>query len=112
MENSNMKNMVILKNLPSNLVEEAIVVLKSNKKARKLEKIDKTKIIEGGEKNNKGENYIIKEAEMLINDYILQIEDEEKRESKDNSKKNKKLKKYNFIISIIAIVEFIGLLVS
>lgn len=41
METSNMKNMVILKNLPSNLVEEAIVILKSSKKVRKLEKIEK-----------------------------------------------------------------------
>lgn len=41
METSNMKNMVVLKNLPSNLVEEAIVILKSSKKVRKLEKIEK-----------------------------------------------------------------------
>ena len=41
MEASNMKNMVVLKNLPSNLVEEAIVILKSSKKVKKLEKIDK-----------------------------------------------------------------------
>ena len=42
METSNMKNMVVLRNLPSNLVEEAIVILKSSKKVRKLEKIEKT----------------------------------------------------------------------
>ena len=41
MESSNLKNMVILRNLPSNLVEEAIIVLKTNKNAKKLEKIDK-----------------------------------------------------------------------
>ena len=41
METSNMKNMVVLKNLPSNLVEEAIVILKSSKKVKKLEKIEK-----------------------------------------------------------------------
>ena len=33
METSNMKNMVVLKNLPSNLVEEAIVILKSIKRS-------------------------------------------------------------------------------
>ena len=38
METSNMKNMVVLKNLPSNLVEEAIIILKSSKKVKKLEK--------------------------------------------------------------------------
>ena len=39
-----MKNMVVLKNLPSNLVEEAIVILKSSKKVKKLEKIEKNKM--------------------------------------------------------------------
>ena len=43
MEESKLKNMVVLKNLPSNLIEEAIVILKSNKKVKKLEKIDKEK---------------------------------------------------------------------
>ena len=43
METSNMKNMVVLKNLPSNLVEEAIVILKSSKKVKKLEKIEKNR---------------------------------------------------------------------
>lgn len=38
METSNMKNMVVLKNLPSNLVEEAIVILKSTKKAKNQKK--------------------------------------------------------------------------
>ena len=30
MDISNMKNMVVLKNLPSNIVDEAIVILKNN----------------------------------------------------------------------------------
>ena len=37
---SNMKNMVVLKNLPSNIIDEAIVVLKSNTKVKNLEKIE------------------------------------------------------------------------
>ena len=36
MDTSNLKNIVVLKNLPSNLVEEEIVVLKKNKKLHKL----------------------------------------------------------------------------
>ena len=35
METSNLKNMVVLKNLPSNIVDEAIIVLKANKKTKK-----------------------------------------------------------------------------
>ena len=57
MESSNMKNMVILKNLPSNLVEEAIIILKSNKKAKKLEKIDKNNKIEKNENTAKEKLY-------------------------------------------------------
>ena len=30
MESSNLKNMVVLKNLPSNLIDEAIIILKGN----------------------------------------------------------------------------------
>ena len=39
METSNIKNMVVLKNLQSNIVDEAIIVLKPNKKAKKIQKI-------------------------------------------------------------------------
>ena len=35
-----MKNVVVLRNLPSNLIEEAFVVVKSRKVARSLEYID------------------------------------------------------------------------
>ena len=34
-ESSNMKNMVILKNLPSNMVEEAIIIFKKTQKGIK-----------------------------------------------------------------------------
>ena len=53
MENSNMKNMVILRDLPSNIVEEAIVILKSSKKVKKLEKIDRPKATNNTEKISK-----------------------------------------------------------
>ena len=54
METSNMKNMVVLKNLPSNIVDEAIIVLKSNKKVKKLQKIEKKRTQnDEGEKKDK-----------------------------------------------------------
>ena len=43
MESSKLKNMVVLRNLPSNIVDEAIIVLKTNKKVKKLQKIEKSK---------------------------------------------------------------------
>ena len=40
MEKCKMKNVVVLRNLPSNLIEEAFVVVKSKKIAKSLERID------------------------------------------------------------------------
>ena len=53
METSNLKNMVVLKNLPSNIVDEAIIVLKTNKKAKKLQKIEKNNKTTENEENKK-----------------------------------------------------------
>ena len=41
MQANKLKNIVILKNLPSNIVEEAIVILKSNKYSKKFQMIEK-----------------------------------------------------------------------
>ena len=41
MNTENMKNMVVIKNLPSNIVDEAIVILKPNIKLKSLDKIEK-----------------------------------------------------------------------
>ena len=38
MNQSGLKNMVVLRNLPSNIVEEAIVVLKANSKVKQDKK--------------------------------------------------------------------------
>ena len=65
METSNMKNMVILKNLPSNLVEEAIVILKSNKKVKKLEKIERN------HKENKATNVIKLKKYAYFSSFVM-----------------------------------------
>ena len=111
MNNSDMKNMVVLKNLPSNLIEEAIVVLKPNKKVKKIERMDKSKNIKYNEKEEKDKNYIVKEAEMLVNTYVSKMENN-KNENLKKDKKHKYLKKYNILITAIAIVEFIGLILN
>ena len=63
MNQGGLKNMVVLKNLPSNIVEEAIIVLKTNKKIKQVEKIEKEKSIESKEIKNRENDYILKEAE-------------------------------------------------
>ena len=41
MESSSLKNMVVLKNLPSNIIDEAIVILKNGNKIKDFEKANK-----------------------------------------------------------------------
>ena len=115
MEESKLKNMVVLKNLPSNIVEEAIVILKETKKVKKLEKIDKNKTMEFTKRDKKEKDYVLKEAEMLVATYINQLEKKkEKREitNKKINKKIKKLKAYSAILSIILFIETLILMIK
>lgn len=109
MKTSNLKNMVVLKNLPSNIVDEAIIVLKANKKTKKLQKIENKKILENQE-NKKDKEYILKEAEMIVNNYISKIENKENDKiiiSKDTDGKYKKLKKYAIATTLLCIIQAI-----
>lgn len=114
METSNMKNMVVLKNLPSNLVEEAIVILKSSKKIKKLEKIDKNRKIEHTEFGKKEKDYVLKEAEMLVSTYLSKLENHhEKKQCRTikDTRKYARLKTYAYLSSIIVIIESLLLLI-
>lgn len=92
MNTSNMKKMIVLRDLPSNIVEEAIVVLKSNINIKNYKLVENKKIdIRQGKINEKTGEYIIKEAESVISSYISSLEQPKKIE-----KKNKEIqKKYN-----------------
>lgn len=109
MESSKLKNMVVLKNLPSNIVDEAIIVLKTNKKVKKLQKIEQNKNSISDENDKKDKEYILKEAEMLVNNYISKIENNEKKNifNKEAKKKYNKLKKYAIAITIMSILQAI-----
>lgn len=109
METSKLKNMVILKNLPSNIVDEAIIILKANKKVKKLQKIEQNKNSISNENNKKDKEYILKEAEMLVNNYISRIENNEKKNifNKEANEKYNKLKKYAIAITIMSILQAI-----
>ena len=101
MEKNQMKNMVILKDLPSNLIEEAIVILRSNKYAKQIEYLDKKENIKDKEKLNKNHNYIIREAESVISNYINIVENKNKMSNDSNfRKKYKKLKIYSILVTL------------
>lgn len=108
MEASNLKNMVVLKNLPSNIVDEAIIVLKTNKKVKKLQKIEKNNQVDKEEKKDK--DYILKEAEMLVNSYISKVEIKNiKKDNVSQKQKNRyeKLKKYSIATTVLCIIQAI-----
>lgn len=97
-----MKNMVVIKNLPSNVIEEAFVILKPNLKVKELNTVN----LEGKEKYriNK-EDYVIKEAELLVSEYISKIEKGENiRKNNILEKRYKKLKKITTVSLIFSAI--------
>lgn len=111
MEINNNKNMVVLKNLPSNIVEEAYVVLKSRKKAKKLQKIERNTQENIGEFASK-DSYVVKEAEFLVSDYLEKINDNKMILNIKTKRKYKKLKNYAYISSIIMCLQFLMLIIK
>lgn len=103
-----MKNMVILKNLPSNIVEEAYIVLKDNAKIHKVEKVERNKA-RSKEEKPKSNEYMIKEAEMVVQDYITKIEKKEYEVSNNNRKLKEKYKRlkaltiFLFMFSLLSV---------
>lgn len=103
MEDNKMKNIVVLKNLPSNIVEEAIVVLKGNK-IKLPEHIEKKQ-----DSNNKvgTKDYILKEAEMVISNYIANMENKKLVGTKNYKGIEKKYRRLQFVsigLFIVAVV--------
>ncbi len=119
MNSSDMKNMIVLNNLPSNIIEEAIVILKPNNKIKKYQYIEKSKlkdvqnventsqkIKKNGNKNQK-QDYIIKEAEMIVANYITELEKKSpkmKQDMKTLEQKYKKSIKLNFFLAFTAVI--------
>lgn len=113
MEASKLKNMVILKNLPSNLVEEAIIILKSTAKVKDLQKVENNKKGKKEIIEKKGNDYVLKEAEMIVSKYITQIEEEKNKKEtnkKQENKKYKRLKNYAYLSSFIVFLQTLMLL--
>ena len=110
MEESKTKNTIVLKNLPSNLIEEAIIVFKNKKIVNEIvkEKKRKVDIKDTGNINNKKENYAVKEAELLISEYVIKVEEKKRNKSIEkakHSKKYKNVKIYSILSTIIIFIE-------
>lgn len=112
MNNGQMKNIVVLRDFQSNIVDEAIVILKNNVNIKKRE------MVEGREEENKNcnqnYNFIVKEAEKVIQDYVKSTE-----KSKENRKsinkiliKYRKLQIYSFLLGISMLITIIASLIK
>ncbi len=96
MDKEKMRNIIVLKNLPSNLVEEAFVIVKNTKMAKQLQKGEGKKE-KKEDKNVK--NSIVKEAEMVISNYLQEVEKEKNKTSYHRLvKKYKTIKVTNMIL--------------
>ncbi len=103
MNTSQMKNIIVLKDLPSNMIDEAIVILKSNCKAKE---IAENKNTSNTEEMNNNSDLVLKEAELIIQGYIEDIErpKEIKKQLKSMTIKYKKLKVCSFFLGVSAIL--------
>lgn len=123
MDKENMKNIIILKNLPSNLIDEAIMVIKDkNKKlnyrdffvgqedtnnviqgymnAEDLKKIEKIK------KENR--KYVIKEAEMVVTNYINKMDcNIKEKKTKKIELRYKKIRILNVVLGLTTITSIV-----
>lgn len=110
MEENNMKNIIVLKDLPSNLIEEAIVILKQNVSIKNIKKKkENIKVIAKGKQNSK--DYIIKEAESVVANYIASLEKPKQLEL-TNSKIKRKYKNLQKLTTFFAIVAVLGIIVN
>lgn len=115
MDSNAMKNMIILRDLPSNMVEEAYIVFKSNAKIHKAQKIEKRKVEAKQEEKEKAKDYMVKEAEMIIYDYIAKIEKREYELGNGNKKlkeKYKKLKAISIFLTIFSLLSLARILLT
>lgn len=102
MNNLDMKNIIVLKDLPSNIIDEAIVILKDNK-IKKSEKI--------GNSNEYMNTSIINEAQNVIAEYIEKLE-RPKREKQNERKLLLKYKKLQILTVLVTGMMAISFLIN
>ena len=110
MNTSDMKNIVVLKNLPSNIVEEAIVILKENVNFKEInKKKENVKVAAFGKTDAK--DYVVKEAENVVANYILKLEKPKQLEI-TNKKLKKKYDRIKSLTVLLGIVATFGIVVN
>ena len=106
------QNIVVLKNVPSNIVEQAIIVLKPHLKLRKMNsQFDTSYNINSKSlqaEKNQNANYAINEAKIIVSEYIKNLEkDTNNKKEKSIQKKYKKI----LILTYISTILFLATLI-
>ena len=98
-----MKNTVVLRDVKSNLVEEAIIVFRENVK------IKEKQFIKGKpqkEEIEDGEKIAISEAENVILDFVVECEEEKKRALQKAKIRVLKVVNISLVIMLVAAIIF------
>ena len=113
MEIETMKNIVVLKNVPSNMVDEAIVILKPNIKIENRNQVEKKKenVKVGAKCTNHSKDYIIKEAESVVSQYIATLEKPKQLEI-TNRKLEAKYQRTKILTVLFGLVGLFGIMVN
>jgi hypothetical protein len=106
MDFENVRRIVVIKNVASNYIEEAIFILRSDSKVEN-NLLKKDRQLYG--KLNNDKDYLIKEAQIIINNYIKECEKNGISYSNSNIYNKKLLKSRLSINTIINIALFSSL---
>lgn len=114
MDISQMKNIIVLKDLPSNIVDEAIVVLKSGVKFKNLETSDAKHKNNFSEDQGSNSETAIKEAEFIVENYLNGLENKkEVNEKLPNMKKMRlQYRKLQICTAILGVTSILGICIS
>lgn len=110
MDISNLKNIIVLKNLPSNLIDEAIVVLKQNVSSKTYNKVKDGQKTSKTQEKKKNNDYVVNEAEMHIAEYISNLN--HKNNLVQNRELERKYIRLKRITKLLAVLSALGIIVN
>lgn len=106
MNEKEMKNIIVLKEVNSNIVEEAIVILKPRINIKSIKCTEGKNLYEKTNENfNK--DYILNEAQNVISSYVSKIEEKNSKTYVKIEKKYKKIKLLNYFLIVLLILNII-----
>lgn len=111
MKISQMKNIIVLKDLPSNLVDEAIVILKNGSRVKNKEIVEKSSNQSAWQNQEGNSDIALKEAEYIVKNYMQTLE--KPKESAPSVRKMKlQYQKLKLCTIFLALTAIVGIIIS